>query len=109
MRNEKIASPLMIDKILDPNNMENIKLKTDGHEVEFEQLAFIEYKENYYTILKPVDEFEDLNEDDAYIFEIVNDEKNDVFLKVEEDEEIKTKVATIYLNSAEKARKKLDS
>ena len=61
----------VIDKIFDENNEENIILYDENDKpVEFEQVAVIPLDGNIYVILKPVEEFFGLEQDEAIVFVI---------------------------------------
>ncbi len=73
-----------VDRLFDENNDDKIYVKDeDGKEIEFEQVAVVDYKENYYAILCPVTKVEGVGEDEFMVFLI--DEENDR-LVYEEDE-----------------------
>ncbi len=64
-----------IAKILDEDNDENVFLyDNDDNEIEFEQVALIPLDEDIYVILHPVDELEGLENDEALVFKV--DEEN---------------------------------
>ena len=83
---DKIINP--IDVLLDPNNYDNVVLYNDKDEpVEFEQIAIIPLDDKTYVILQPVNR-EDIGieEDEAFAFEIIQDEeKGDSLVLVEDD------------------------
>ena len=65
-----------IDRFFDEENFDNVKLEDNsGKEIEFEQIAIVDYEEKYYAILHPVTEMEGVGEDEALVFLI--DEEND--------------------------------
>lgn len=73
-----------VDRLFDESNEDNVCIKdNDGHEIEFEQVAVVDFEENYYAILKPVNKLEGVEEDECLVFRI--DEENDC-LVYEEDE-----------------------
>lgn len=75
-----------IDKLFDENNEETVKLKdVDGREIEFEQIALVDYEEKYYAILCPITPVEGVGEDEFMVF-LVDEEKDE--LTYVEDEEI---------------------
>lgn len=68
----------------------------EGKEVEFKHIATLDYEEEWYIYLQPV-ELEDMEEDEMVIFHIQSDaDGNDVFLPVE-DEELLDKLYNEYL------------
>ena len=59
--------------ILDEKNKEIIKNSDiDGNEVKFEQIALINYEDELYTILHPIEN--DVDEDEVMVFKIVLDD-----------------------------------
>lgn len=76
-----------IQMLLDPDNYDNIVLYDDKDKpVEFEQIAIIPIEEKTYVILQPVDKSIGIEDDEAFAFEIVQDEeKGDSLQLVEED------------------------
>ena len=73
-----------VDRIFDENNNENIFIKdNDGRDIEFEQLAVVDFEENYYAVLQPVTPMEGVGEDEVLIFKI--DEEKDCLVYEEDD------------------------
>ena len=62
-----------IDRFFDENNFENIKIEDNGKEIEFEQVALVDYDEKYYVILHQVDK-EDEYEVDVFLVDEEKDE-----------------------------------
>lgn len=86
MEKEKVS---VFDMIYDENNNQDIVLYNEKNEpVDFEQIAFIPLEERDFVILRPVKPFEGLGEDEALVFEMVeeNDEQN--LVMVVDDEQI---------------------
>ena len=79
-----------IDALFDVNNSANIVLYNENDEpVEFEQIALIPLEEVVYAILKPVAAVEGVADDEAFVFEVVeNEEEGDSLKLVEEDKVI---------------------
>lgn len=79
-----------IEAILDPQNTENIKLYDENDKAtEFEQIALIPLNNSVYVLLKPVDKMEGVADDEAVVFELVDDVENgDTLHVVMEDETI---------------------
>lgn len=62
-----------LSKILDEKNKEIIKISDiDGNVVKFEQIALINYEDELYTILHPIEN--DVDEDEVMVFKIVLDD-----------------------------------
>ena len=79
MKNERF-----VDRILGEEN-DNVFLQdNDGNEIEFEQVAVVDYDANYYAILMPVTKIEGVSENEVIIFLI--DEENDTLVYLEDDE-----------------------
>lgn len=76
-----------VDRLFDENNDEKIFVKdNDGREIEFEQVAVVDYNESYYAVLQPVTPIEGVSEDEVLVFLI--DEEKDCLTYVEDDETI---------------------
>lgn len=85
-----------IDPILDPHNKDNVFLIDDNLGlIEFEQIALIPMDDELYAILKPVGDFEGLN-DEAPAFLIWANDDDEAILDEVHDEEIKGKIFAIY-------------
>ena len=87
----------LLEILLDADNREPIVLTDEtGKETEFAQVAVIPYdvgEDRYiYAVLKPIDEFEGLNDDEVVIFRLDEDEIGNVFLRIESDMEIAEKI-----------------
>ena len=75
-----------VDRLFDESNEDKIYVKdNDGKEIEFEQVAVVDYCENYYAVLKPTSAIEGVAEDECVVFLI--DEEGDQ-LVYEEDESV---------------------
>ena len=86
-----------IDALFDVNNSENIVLYNEKDEaVEFEQIALIPLNEVVYAILKPTQKVEGVADDEAFVFEIVEDEENGDSLKLVEDDKLIDEVFVEY-------------
>lgn len=84
-----------LEMILDEDCDENIVLfDEDGESTEFEQIAVIPMNEKVYCILRPVD-MPDLDEDEAFVFAIVEDDEEGS-LDLVEDEDIIDEVFELY-------------
>ena len=67
-----------IDRFFDEENFENVKLEdNNGKEIEFEQVAVVDYEEKYYAILLPVSKVEGVEEDEVLIF-LIDEEKDEL-------------------------------
>lgn len=81
----------LLDILLDQDNHEPIVLMDDdGKEVAFEQVAIIPHDvdgaKKLYAILKPLDKMEGINDDEAIVFFVDEDDEGNTLLRVEEDE-----------------------
>lgn len=75
----------LVDILLDDDNCENIKLTSDdGKETLFEQVAIIPIDDNVYALLHPLDKMEGVEEDQALVFLI--DEENDRIVLEQNDD-----------------------
>lgn len=74
-----------IDQLFDEENEEPITLYDDNDKPsQFDQIAMIPIEEKWYAILKPLFEVEGMEEDEALVFFI--DEENDTLTVVNDDE-----------------------
>lgn len=86
-----------IEALLDPQNTENIKLYDENDkEVEFEQIALIPLNNSVYVLLKPVDKMEGVGDDEAVVFELVDDAENGDTLNIVMEEEVVNQVFDEY-------------
>lgn len=66
---------------------EIITLVTEnGEEVDFIQIAGIEYEDRFYIILQPVELLEGMGEDEALVFEVIEAEEGNKFEIVMDDD-----------------------
>lgn len=72
----------------------------NGEDVEFYLIAEIDYKDEWYAFLQPV-ELGDMTEDEILIFKIVADENGDDMYEPVEDEEVLNAVYDEYVKLAE--------
>ena len=73
-----------VDRLFDEENDDKIYVKdNDGREIEFEQVAVVDFCENYYAILYPTSTIEGVGEDEAVVFLI--DEEKDQLVYVEDE------------------------
>ena len=86
----------VIEMLLDENCNENITLYgEDGEECEFEQVAVIPVGDKLYFILRPIN-MEGLEDDEAFVFELVQNGDDATIDLVEEDEIIDQVFALYY-------------
>ena len=73
----------------------------DNNPVDFYEVACVEYEDEYYALLQPVEPMEGLSEDEALIFKLVEQEgeESDLFVPVE-DEALLNAVFEEYLKAA---------
>ena len=85
-----------IDKLFDEECNDNIILyDSDDKEVEFEQVALIPLNERIFAILKPVLPMEGVGEDEAVVFELV-EEDDEEMLVVVNDQKVVEDVFEVY-------------
>ena len=90
------------DTVIDEEDDIIVLTGEDGTEREFYHIATIDYDEKWYIFLHPVEEMEDVAEDEALIFEIKEDEDgNDLFTLLEDDDLI-DKVYAEYIKELDK-------
>lgn len=85
-----------IEKLLDEENSDNIVLVgEDGKEVEFIQIALIPIDEKVYAILQPVELFDDMEDDEAFVFSVEDIDGEDAIVLVS-DEDVVSQVFSQY-------------
>ena len=73
-----------VDRLFDENNDDRIFVKdNDGKEIEFEQVAVVDFEERYYAVLHAVEPIDGVAEDEALVFLI--DEDKDQLVYVEDE------------------------
>ena len=74
---------------LDEEDEEIITLSTpDGEEVDFTEIATVEFEGNLYVIMQPVELFEGMDEDEALVFSVTDENDEDSRFDVVTDERI---------------------
>lgn len=68
--------------------------------VKFEHLMTVEYEGDAFVLLSPIDEIEDISEDEVVILKIEEGDEEDTYVGVE-DEDLLEKVFQLYLEIAE--------
>ncbi|MGN0765421.1 MAG: DUF1292 domain-containing protein [Christensenellales bacterium] len=97
----------IVEMLLDEENDEPITLYDEtGEPVRFEQVAIIPYYGDIYAILKPIDFVEDIAEDEALIFKIVEDEDGAACVEMETDADVEEAVFEQYYKLLEEAEEK---
>lgn len=77
-----------------------VMVDEDGKEVEFTHIATLDYNDEWYIYVQPV-ELGDMDEDEMFIFKIEEDEEgNDLFTPVE-DEDLLEKLYQEYLKECD--------
>ncbi len=85
-----------IDMLLDEKNDENIVLYDENNnENEFEQIAVIPVEDKTYVLLRPVEQWDGLGEDEAVVFAIEEIDDEDCLI-LEEDDKVIDKVFDAY-------------
>ena len=112
-KKEEMVKVDLLEVLLDEKNTAPIfMLDEKGNQIEFEQVAVIPYGEDdLYCILKPITKIEGINDDEAVVFLVTEDENGESILKVEDREEVAISVFDQYYNlieeaAAEKKKKK---
>ena len=96
----------IVDLLLDETNDDPISLFDENdREIKFEQVAIIPEDEKIYAILKPIDDMEGVNDDEAIVFVVEYDEEGNSYLAVETNEELAIKVFDKYYQLLDEAEK----
>ena len=87
----------ILDTLLDEENNDPIILENErGEKIVFEQIAIIPKVEDLYCILKPVETIDGLEEDEALVFKILENEEGEASLMLETDEDVIDEVFNVY-------------
>ena len=87
----------ILDTLLDEENNDPIILENErGEKIVFEQIAIIPKAEDLYCILKPVELIDGLEEDEALVFKILENEEGEASLMLETDEDVIDEVFNVY-------------
>ena len=98
--------PDIIDILLDEDNKDPIVLVDgQGKKLSFEQIAVIPYNNKIYCVLKPIDKIENVQEDEAIVFFVDEQEGKEPVLMVETDEKVAMDVFDEYYNLLDEADK----
>ncbi len=104
---EQKKSP--IDMLLDEKNDENIVLYDENNkENEFEQIAVIPVEDKTYVLLRPVEKWDGLGEDEAVVFAIEEIDDEDC-LVLEEDDKVIDQVFDNYYDLLRKQGIEIDN
>lgn len=90
------------ENVVDEEQDEIIVLQDeDGKEVEFNHIATLDYNDEWYIYLQPVELGDDMEDDEMFIFKIEEDKDgNDLFTPVE-DEDLLQKLYDEYLKECD--------
>ena len=100
----------LLDIILDKDNKDPIVMMDEkGKQFVFEQVAIVpimvKAEERLYVVLKPIDKIDGINDDEALVFYVDQDEYGNTILRVEDDELIAMDVFDVYYDLLEDAKK----
>ena len=105
--NNEIIKVDIFDVLLDENNTAPIYMYNEnGEQIEFEQIAVIPYGENdLYCILKPLTCVKGIAPDEAVVFQALEDENGDGYLRVVDDENLACTIFEKYYELIEEEMK----
>jgi uncharacterized protein YrzB (UPF0473 family) len=80
--------PAMERGVVEETDDEVISLQNDdGKVINFHHVATIDYEDKWYVFFQPIENMEGIEDDEVLVFKLETDEeKNDVFLPVEDDD-----------------------
>ncbi len=97
----------IIDILLDEDNKDPIVLVDDkGKKLSFEQIAVIPHNDKIYCVLKPIDKIENVQDDEAIVFYVDEQDGKEPVLMVETDEKTAMDVFDEYYNLLDEAEAK---
>ncbi|MBR2220546.1 MAG: DUF1292 domain-containing protein, partial [Clostridia bacterium] len=83
----------VLDILLDEENEDPITLYNENDKpIKFDQIAIIPMEEKLFAILKPIDEMEEVAEDEAIVFRVEEQENGESELVIETDEALAMRV-----------------
>ena len=85
----------VIKALLNENSNQNVFLEFGDVAIEFEQMALILVRDNYYAILRPITEMDGIDNDEGLVYLI--DEVNNKLILIEEEDVIDD-VYDVYFN-----------
>lgn len=91
-----------IESILDTENTDNITLFNGDEKIEFQQVCLVELDGNQYCILRPVEQFEEMEDDQALTFCIKQNEDESKFLEIVNDNELLDRIFKEYYTMLDK-------
>ncbi len=93
----------ILDILLDEDNEDPITLYDENDKaIRFDQVAIIPLEEKLYAILKPIDEMQDVADDEAIVFVVNEDENGESILEIETDEPTAIRVFDEYYKLLDK-------
>ena len=94
----------ILDILLDEDNKDPIVLiANNGRRLSFEQIAVIPYNDKIYCVLKPIDKIDNIEDDEAIVFYVEEEEGKEPVLMVETDEKTAISVFDEYYNLLDEA------
>lgn len=94
-----------IDKLFDEENIEPIYLYDENdNEIAFEQVAVIPKGDEIFAILKPVEQMDGVEEDEALVFVIGEDENGEEMIELLEDEDEVDEIFGLYYKYLEEEK-----
>ena len=94
----------ILDILLDEDNQDPIVLiDNNGRRLSFEQIAVIPYNDKIYCVLKPIDKIDNIEDDEAIVFYVEEEEGKEPVLMVETDEKTAISVFDEYYNLLDEA------
>ena len=94
---EELVEQDLYSTLLDENNEDPIILyDEEGKPNKFEQVAVIPLENSIFCILAPADPMEGVEEDEAIVFRLEEDEEGDPCLIIEEDDSVVMAVFDVY-------------
>ena len=94
----------ILDILLDEDNKDPIVLiDNNGRRLSFEQIAVIPYNDKIYCVLKPIDKIDNIEDDEAIVFYVEEEEGEEPVLMVETDEKTAISVFDEYYNLLDEA------
>ena len=88
----------LLDRILDNDDKDPIVIEGTEGPIEFEQIAYIPYREKLYVIMHNITPIEGIEDDACMVFLYTQQEGEEEQLLIESDEDVANAVYEIYMS-----------
>ena len=98
-----------IDVILDDENDDNIVLYNEDEPLEFQQVCVVEFEKKQYCMLRPVEQLEDIKDNQALVFSIECEKNGNKFLQIINDDNLLDKIFKMYYDKLDECYDRIEN